>query len=62
LRGGSIMLTARLITFWQGDAVLDIRVTCPGIASSGLSRVTRQRGAEDEEDFAEYIRDALNTI
>jgi hypothetical protein len=62
LRGDSIMLTARLITFWRGDAVLDIRVTGPGIASSGLSRVTRQRGAEDEEALAEYIRDALSTI
>jgi hypothetical protein len=60
-RGGSDTLTARLVTFWRGDAVLDIRVTGPGIASSDLTRVTRQRCAADDEVFAEFLRHALTT-
>ena len=61
-RGGSVTLTARLVTFWHGDAVLDVRVTSPGMATTGLARVPRQRSAADDEVFAEYIRNALITI
>ena len=31
LRWGATELTARLVTFWRGDAILDIRVTGPGL-------------------------------
>jgi len=61
-RSGSTMLTARLVTFWRGDAVLDIRVTGPSMVTTGLSRVPRHRSAADEEVFAEYIRNALTTL
>jgi hypothetical protein len=61
LRRGSTKLTARLVTFWHGDAILDIRVAGPGPGASHLSRVSRQRRAEDEQVFAEYIRHVLKT-
>jgi hypothetical protein len=61
LRRGSTKLSARLVTFWHGDAILDIRVAGPSLGASHLSRVSRQRRAEDEQVFAEYIRRALNT-
>lgn len=60
LQGGSTRLTARLVTFWRGDAVLDIRVTSPGVGRGSQTRVSRLRSAGDEQAFAEFIRDTLN--
>jgi hypothetical protein len=61
LRVGATTLTARLITFWHGDAILDIRLTGESIEGSTLARVARERSVDDEDRFAGYIRRALDT-
>ena len=61
LRVGATTLTARLVTFWHGDAILEIRLTGAGIEGSTLARVSRERRVDDEHLFAEYIRRALDT-
>ena len=58
---GSTLLSARLVTFWHGDAVLDIRVTSPSQGGSTLCRVSRQRGTYDEQALTSSLRDALAT-
>lgn len=60
LRVGATTLTARLITFWHGDAVLEIRLTGASIEGSTLARVRRERRVDDEHLFAGYLRRALD--
>ncbi len=61
LRQDSITLTARLVTFWHGDAVLDIRWTGPDLGGSHLSRVSRRRSPDDDQVLMEHLRRALNS-
>ncbi len=55
LNNGRVALSARLVTFWRGDAVLEITRTGTGTAGRSRTRVSPRPSDERESTFCSYL-------